>query len=180
MKKTIFFLSFLALTSTVMAQTLTTSSAVVKFDASTPKDALPKAENKTVTASLDKSTGALAFEATVNNFAFTNPTIQAHFNEEKWMNSAKFPKFIFIGKVDKINKIKFTKDGTYSVKVSGNLTVKGVAVPVSAPATVTITNGVVSATTTFSIKLKDFGITGQAIDAGKVAEKPTVAVSVQF
>ncbi len=180
MKKTILSLSFFAFTATVMAQKLTTSSAVVTFDATTPKDALPKAENKTVIASFDKTTGALAFEAAVNNFAFTNPMIQDHFNEEKWMNSAAFPKFTFIGKIDKISKINFTKDGTYDVEVSGNINVKGISQPINAPAKVTVKGGAVSATSNFTIKLKDFGITGQAIDAGKVAEKPTVAVAVQF
>lgn len=180
MKKTILFLSFLAFAGAVAAQKLTTTSALVSFDATTPKDALPKAENKTVIASFDKTSGALAFEAAVNNFAFTNPMIQDHFNGDKWLNSAAFPKFTFAGKVDKLSKIKFDKDGTYEVEVSGNLTVKGVSQPVSAPATVTVKDGVISANSSFSIKLKDYGITGQAIDAGKVAEKPTVTVSVQF
>src|SRR6187549_3285492 len=120
MKKSIFFLSLIAITSASMAQKVVTTSAVVSFDATTPKDALPKAENKTVIASLDKTTGAVAFEAAVNNFAFSNPMIQEHFNGEKWMNSATFPKFTFTGKVDKLDKIKFNKNGSYDVNVSGN------------------------------------------------------------
>ena len=98
MKKAILFFSFAAIAMGAMAQKVTTTSGVVSFDATTPKDALPKAENKTVIASLDKTTGVLAFEAAVNNFAFSNPTIQDHFNGEKWMNSASFPKFSFTGR----------------------------------------------------------------------------------
>ena len=180
MKKSILFLSFIAITGSVMAQKATTTSAVVIFDATTPKDALPKAENKAVIASFDKTTGAVAFEAAVNNFAFTNPMIQDHFNGEKWMNSASFPKFSFTGKIDKLSKINFTKNGDYDVEVSGNITVKGISQPISVPATVTVKDGVIAAKSNFSIKLKDFGITGQPIDAGKVAEKPTVTVSAQF
>jgi len=180
MKKTILFLSFLTITGSIMAQKLTTTSAVVSFDATTAKDALPKAENKTVIASFDKTTGAVAFEAAVNNFAFSNPKIQEHFNTATWMNSASFPKFTFTGKVDKISKIKFTKDGTYKVNVSGSITVKGISQAISIPATVTVKGGAIAATATFSIKLKDFGITGTPIESGKVAEKPTVTVSAQF
>ena len=180
MKKSILFLSFLAITAGAMAQKVTTTSAVVTFDATTPKDALPKAENKAVIASLDKTTGAVAFEAAVNNFSFTNAMIQDHFNGEKWMNSASFPKFSFVGKVDKIKKVDFKKDGTYKIDVVGNLTVKGISQPVNAPATVTVKGGVVSATSTFDIKLKDFGITGAAIDGGKVAEKPSITVTASF
>ena len=180
MKKAILFLSLVTITGSLMAQKVTTTSAVVNFDATTPKDALPKAENKTVIASLDKTTGAVAFEAAVNNFAFSNPKIQEHFNAATWMNSASFPKFTFTGTVDKINKIKFNKDGTYKVNVTGNLTVKGIAKPISAPATVTVAGGVISSTSTFSVKLKDYEITGAPIEAGKVAEKPTITVTASF
>ena len=47
MKKAILFLSLVTITGSLMAQKVTTTSAVVNFDATTPKDALPKAENKT-------------------------------------------------------------------------------------------------------------------------------------
>lgn len=180
MKKTILFLFLTAITGSAMAQKATTTSAVVTFDATTPKDALPKAENKTVIASFDKTTGALLFEAAVNNFSFTNPMMQDHFNGEKWLNSGEFPKFTFTGKVDKISKVKFDKDGTYDVEVSGNLTVKGVSKEVSTPAIIVVKGGTVTASSSFSIKLKDYGITGQAIDAGKVAEQPTITVSASF
>lgn len=180
MKKFLFSLSFLAVAGIVTAQKLTTSSAVVTFDATTPKDALPKAENKTVIGSLDKTTGAIAFEAAVNNFAFTNPTIQSHFNADKWMNSAEFPKFTFAGKIDKLSKVKFNKNGVYDVTVSGNLTVKGVSKPVTAKAKVTVKDASVSATSAFTIKLSDYGITGQPIDAGKVANDTKITVAASF
>ena len=61
MKKAILFLSLVTITGSLMAQKVTTTSAVVNLDATTPKDSLPKAENKTVIASLDKTTGAVAF-----------------------------------------------------------------------------------------------------------------------
>ena len=180
MKKSILFLSFIAFAGGVMAQKVTTSSAVVAFDATTEKDAGAKAENKTVIASLDKTTGALLFEAAVNNFAFSNGMMQEHFNGDKWLNSAEFPKFSFTGKIDKLSEVKFNKDGSYNVTVSGDLTVKGVAKPISAPATIVVKGGVVTSSSAFTIKLADYGITGMPIDGGKVAPEPKITVSVQF
>ncbi|MBC7874778.1 MAG: YceI family protein [Ferruginibacter sp.] len=181
MKKTFLFLSFLVVTGSLMAQKVTTTSAVISFDASTPKDVLPKAENKTVIGSLDKSTGIILFEAAVNNFAFSNPMVQDHFNGDKWMNSAAFPKFTFSGKIDKLSKVKFNKNGSYGVTVSGNLTIKGISKPVSAPAKITVLDGKVTATSAFSIILADYGISGQApIEAGKVAKEPKITVSAAF
>jgi polyisoprenoid-binding protein YceI len=180
MKKTILFLAFIATTGTVMAQKLTTTSAVVSFDATTPKDALPKAENKAVIAALDKTTGTVAFEAAVNNFAFSNPMIQEHFNGDNWMKSATFPKFTFSGKIDKLNKVKFHKNGSYKVTVSGTLTIKDVTKPISAPATIVVKDGAITSSSAFSIKLSDYGISGAPIEAGKVATEPKISVSAQF
>jgi polyisoprenoid-binding protein YceI len=127
MKKTILFLSLITLTTAALkAQKSSTTSAVISFDATTAKDALPKAENKTVIASLDKTSGVLMFEAAVNNFSFSNPMMQDHFNSATWMNSATFPKFTFSGKIVKLSEVKFNKDGSYKIKVKGDLTIKGV------------------------------------------------------
>lgn len=180
MKKAILFLSLIVITGNAMAQRSTTTSAVVTFDATTPKDALPKAENKTVIGSLDKTTGALLFEAAVNNFAFSNAMIQDHFNGKKWLNSEEFPKFTFSGKIDDLSKVKFNKDGTYEVNVSGNLSIKGISKPVLAPAKIVVKGGVVTASSSFSVKLADYAITGQPIESGKIATEPKITVSATF
>jgi polyisoprenoid-binding protein YceI len=180
MKRTFLSIALAAITGTVFAQNLTTTSATVSFDATTPIDALPKADNKTVIASINKTTGEVMFEAAVSNFAFSNPKIQEHFNAANWMNSASFPKFTFSGKIDKLGKVKFEKDGVYKVAVTGNLTVKGVSKEIKAPGTITVAGGKIAAAAAFSIVLADFGITGQPIDGGKVAKEPKVTVAAQF
>lgn len=180
MKKTILALAFVTATASLFAQKKTTTSATVAFDASTSIDALPKAENKTVVAALDTKTGAVAFEATVKNFAFANPTIQEHFNGKNWLESDKFPTFVFKGNIVNPSAVNFAKDGTYKTNVEGVLTVKGVEKPVKAPATVIVKNGAISTTSNFSLVLADYGITGAAIDGGKVAKEPKVTVSADF
>ncbi len=180
MKKTILSLALITLTGGLFAQNLTTTSATVSFDATTPKDALPKAENKTVIASLNKRTGAILFEAAVKNFAFGNPKIQEHFNSSNWMQSDSFPRFNFSGKIAKVNKLKFDKDGDYKIKVMGTLTIKGISKPVSTMGTITVAAGKINAATAFTIKLSDYNITGQPIDNGKVAKEPKITVSAVF
>lgn len=180
MKKTILFLSFVAIAGGVLAQKKTTTSGTVAFDASTAIDALPKAENKTVTAALDTKQGSIAFEATVKNFAFSNPMIQDHFNGEKWLNSDAFPKFSFKGKIDDLSKVDFAKNGSYTVPVTGDLTIRGVTKPLSTPATIVVKGDALSTSAEFSIKLSDFGISGVPIDAGKVAKEPKIIVAADF
>lgn len=180
MKKTIFLIAVTFAAMSLFAQKKTTTSAVVSFDATTEKDALPKAENKTGIASMDTKTGAVAFEAAVKNFSFTNPKIQEHFNAANWLNSDTYPKFSFTGTIQKVSKIKFTKNGTYTVKVTGTLTVKNISKPLTTTAVFTVTDGKVKATSSFTIALADFNITGQPVEAGKIARQPKVTVSAEF
>ena len=180
MKKSTLVLAMVFAAGAVFAQKKTTTSATVAFDATTPKDALPKAENKTVIGSVDFTTGDVAFEASVKNFNFSNPKIQEHFNAANWMNSDQFPKFTYTGKIDKVNKVKLNKDGVYKTKVTGTMTIKGVSKPVEANGTATVAGGKVTFSAELKIKLEDFGITGQPIDGGKVAKEPIVSVSAQF
>jgi polyisoprenoid-binding protein YceI len=180
MKKTILFLAFIAASGLLFAQKKTTTSATVSFDATTPKDALPKADNNTVIGSLDSKTGDVAFEAAVKNFSFSSPKMQEHFNGANWMNSDQFPKFTFTGKIEKLNKIKFTKDGTYKATVNGELTIKGIAQKTKVAGTITVEGGKIKVTGNFTIKLADYSISGQPIDAGKVSKEPKISVSAEF
>lgn len=180
MKKTTLILALLFSAGAVFAQKKTTSSAVVAFDATTPKDALPKAENKTVIGSIDTQSGAVAFEAAVANFSFSNPKIQEHFNSSNWLNSAQYPKFTFTGKIEKPGKVNWDKNGTYKVQVDGNMIIKGISKPVKVEGTVTVADGKLKVVANFDVKLKDYGITGQAIEAGKVAEEPKISVTAEF
>jgi polyisoprenoid-binding protein YceI len=180
MKKIVLLLSFVALTGSLFAQKKTTTSATVAFDASTSIDNLPKAENKTVIGMIDTKTGAVQFEANVKNFAFANPTIQQHFNGEKWFSSDAFPTFTFKGNFVNPSAVNFAKDGSYTTDVEGVLTIKGKEQKITVPATIVVGGGSIAATTNFTITLADYGITGVPIDAGKVAKEPKISVSAEF
>ena len=180
MKKTILFIALTIIAGSIFAQKKTTTSATVSFDATTPKDAQPKAENKTVIGSLDTKTGAVAFEAAVKNFSFANPKMQEHFNSSNWMQSDSFPRFTFTGKIEKINKIKFNKDGTYNAKVTGDLKVKNISKKTIIPGQITVLNGKITVVANFTIKLSDYNITGQPIDGGKVSKEPNITMKAEF
>ena len=169
------------LTSFAFAQKKqTTTSATINFDATTSLDKLPKADNKTVVASLDTKTGNVAFESVIKSFTFSNPKIQEHFNGDKWMDSDKFPTATFTGKITNLTAVNFKKDGTYSVNVSGDLTMHGITKPVATVASVTVSGKTISTTTDFSVKLADYGVNGGAIAAGKVATEPKITVVAEF
>jgi polyisoprenoid-binding protein YceI len=178
MKKTILILAMIAFSGALFAQTKKTTSATVGFDATTTLDALPKAENKTVIAEIDTKTGQIGFEAAVKNFAFTNPTIQEHFNEERWLSSDKYPAFTFMGKINDVTKYNFSKNGVYNVTVTGQMTIKDKTNIVTTPATIEVKSGAMIATANFSIVLADYGV--QVGNSGKIAAEPKITVSAEL
>lgn len=167
-------------TGLLFAQKKTTTSAVINFDATTAIDALPKAENKTVIASLDPKTGKIAFEASVKNFAFSNPKIQEHFNNAGWMDSDQFPTASFTGNIVNLKAVKFNKNGTYNVTVKGDLTIHGVTNSVETAGTIVVGDNTLKAAADFDIKLADYKVNGAAIGAGKVSKEPKISVVAEF
>ena len=125
MKKTILILALVTLTGSLFAQRKTTTSATVSFNATTSIDNLPKADNKTVIAAIDTKTGVIQFEANVKSFAFANPTMQGHFNSDRWMNSDEFPTLSFKGTITNVSDVNLSKDGSYTATVEGTLNIKG-------------------------------------------------------
>lgn len=174
MKKTTFLLALVITAGSLFAQKKTTTSATVSFDASTAADPVAKASNNTVIAAVDTKSGAVQLEATVKNFDFENKKVQEHFNAERWLNSDKFPKFTFKGNIDDLSKVNFKKDGTYTVAVTGKLTVKEVTKEIKAPATIKVANGVLSVSSSFSITLPDYGVMA---DGNKVSKESKITVS---
>lgn len=180
MKRIILSFVIATISMITFGQKKTTTSATIAFDASTAIDNLPKAENKTAIAAVDTEKNTIQFEASIKNFAFSNPKIQEHFNEKNWMNSAEFPKATFNGVIVNPSAINFKKDGTYTVNVEGDLTLKGETRKVATPATIVISGKTIKATATFSIKLDEYYIEGSAINAGKVAREPKITVSAEL
>lgn len=177
MKKATLILALTMTAGILFAQKKTTTSATVKFDATTAADALPAAENKTVIAALDTKSGTVAFEAQVKGFNFSNAMMQEHFNGPKWMDSEKNPTSTFSGKITNLGDIDFSKDGTYTANIEGDLSMKGISKPLTGKATLVIKGGAIHATSDFTIKLTDYSLNNAG---GKLADQPKISVSADF
>ena len=201
MKKTILLIALVTVTGSILAKTSvsnsrkeksvilpggkagpkkTTTSGTISFNATTAKDAQPKAENKTVIASIDVDKGTVAFEVIVKNFSFENPMMQEHFNSATWMDSEKFPTASFKGNIANLSAINFKKDGTYAAQVKGDLTLHGVTKSVTSAGSISVVGGTVKIVSDFSVALADYGVNGPAIAAGKVAIEPKISVSAEM
>ena len=116
---TVLFVALL-IGSTMSSQKMITRTGELKFDATVP-GAMDEVigTNKTVSAIFDKTSGELVVLGLVKSFKFKSPLMEEHFNEN-YMESDKFPKATFKGKVLNFD----SKTGSYEVE--GDLTIHGV------------------------------------------------------
>src|SRR5688500_15365572 len=111
-------------------QVLTTRTGHISFYSSAKLEDI-EAHNYQVSSSLNTETGDMAYVVMIKSFQFKKALMQEHFNEN-YMESDKYPKSTFKGKITDLSKVNFNKDGTYNVKVQGDLFIHGVTKNVTA------------------------------------------------
>jgi len=180
MKKLFAFILILSATIlSAVAQDYLTKNGKISLHSSTPIEDID-AENNEVVSTLNTATGQFNFAVAILGFKFEAKAMQDHFNGDTYMDSKKYPKASFSGKITDLTKVDFKKDGTYSVTVSGNLTIKDVTKPISVPATITIKGGKVTARSEFKIKRADYNVKGEAVHEKKIGQVITLNVDCTY
>lgn len=138
-----------------------------------------EAHNRAAVSVIDKTTGQIEFSVLMKGFEFAKALQQEHFNEN-YVESDKYPKATFKGKLADVGKVKFTTDGSYTVPVSGQLTIHGETKDVTANATITVKGGAVSGHTEFTISLDDYKISIPALVKDKIAKSVKIVVDANY
>jgi len=179
MKKIISACCFVFFAITAFSQNFITRNGNISFYSHPPLEDV-KAQNNEVVSFLNSSTGDLQFKAAVKSFHFEKTAMEDHFNNDDYMASAKYPKAGFEGKITNISAVDFSKDGTYNVTVSGNLTIRDVTKPVTAKGTITVQGGKVTANAVFNIKRKDYNVIGESFVQKKISDDIQITVNCQY
>lgn len=161
------------------AQVWFTKTGYISFYSHTSVEDI-KAENLEVVSFLDAGKGEVRFQLLVKSFQFPKAAMQTHFNSAGYMDSDQFPKSEFKGAIDNLSAVNFSKDGTYPVTVSGDLTMHGVTKKIRQTGTITVRGGKVSANAVFSINRSDFNIRVPNFNAAKIADAIQVAVKCDY
>ncbi|MFT3682144.1 MAG: YceI family protein [Ferruginibacter sp.] len=179
MKKTFTTIVFiLAISVFSNAQKYYTKNGSISFFSGTKLEDI-KADNNQVVSVLNAQTGELQFSVLIKGFHFAKATMEEHFNEN-YLESDKYPKSTFKGTVADISKVNFTKDGSYPVTVSGDLTIHGVTKKVSSTGSITVKAGVPAASSKFNIKLADYKVTIPSVVSNNIAETIEITVSCKY
>ena len=163
-----------ALSISASAQRWMTRTGKVRFSSSTSIENI-EAVNNEVAGALNSIAGEVVFIVPIKSFKFDKALMQEHFNEN-YLESDKYPKAFYQGKIADMSKVNFSKDGTYSVLSKGQMTIHGITKYVNIPATIVIKGGTILVHSEFNIKPADYGIKIPSIVASKIASDIAVTV----
>ncbi|WP_456312093.1 YceI family protein [Pseudomonas shirazensis] len=173
MKKSfINYLAFLLLIvagSNASAQKLITKTGSIKFQASMPGYEEVAAENKSVSAVLEQSTGDFAALVLIKGFRFKVALMEEHFNEN-YMESEKFSKATLKGKIEDFDISKITNTPK-NFTLKGDLTIHGKTKPVTVIVKISKAAGGVTAIGSFEVKPEDYSIEIPSLVRNKIADK---------
>ena len=178
MKTQILLTVFILSAFTINAQKFMTKNGYIGLFSHTPMEDI-KGDNNQVASILDASTGEIVFQALMKSFKFEKALMEEHFNEN-YVESEKFPKSTFKGKITNLSDVDFTKTGVYKVTVEGELLIHGVTQNISTPGEIEITGDGVKARSKFFIKPEDYKIEIPSVVRENIAKEITVTVDVNM
>lgn len=153
-----------------------TNSGFIRFYSHTVIEDIT-ADNEKVAAVIDGESGEVAIIVVMNEFQFEKKLMQEHFNEN-YVESEKFPKATFNGRIENNESVDYSTQGTYPVQVSGEMTIHGVARQISAEGTLEVTGNGITARTQFLLNPEDYEIKIPRVVRNNIAEKMKITAEL--
>jgi hypothetical protein len=160
------------------AQKYMTRSGYVKFYSEAAVENI-EAENNQVSSVIDMSKGTFAFVAPIKGFVFEKALMQEHFNEN-YMESGDYPNGTFKGKIEGFEKVDLSKDGTYDLKMVGNMNIHGVDQSLNQPIKMIVKDGKLMVESVFNLKPADYGIEIPASKKDNIASTLEITVKMNY
>lgn len=115
------------------------------------------ATNNEVACVMDAGTGEVVIIVKMTAFHFEKRLMEEHFNEN-YVESEKYPKATFKGRITNNHELDYTSRGIYKVNVEGEMTIHNTTNSVSAEGTIEVTSEGLTARTSFLLNPEDYGI----------------------
>ena len=172
-------LIFLVLTCySASAQKFMTKNGFIGFYSHTSMEDI-KADNNQVASVIDTGTGDVVFQVLIKSFHFDRALMEEHFNEN-YMESDKYPKSTFKGKIANPGSVTFAKNGTYDVTIEGDLMIHNVTNKVSIKGTIEVVQGGLNANAKFKIIPEDYKIEIPSVVREKINKDLEVTVTMKY
>jgi polyisoprenoid-binding protein YceI len=172
--KQLLVICFILASTFAAAQKLTVEKSKIVFFSDAAIEDIT-AENKKTSGIFNQDNGEIVFSIPINAFKFAKALMQEHFNE-KYMESDKFPKATFQGRVEGFDK----NLNSQSAKAIGKMTIHGVTKDVEIPGTITKQGNKVLMNSKFMVKLADYNIAIPQLLWQNIAEQVEVTADFTF
>lgn len=175
MKKIAILSVLILMGNVIFSQKMITRSGEIKFEASMPAFEEVAGKSNTASCILDESTGNFVALVLIKSFKFKSPLMEEHFNEN-YMESTKFPKSTFKGKIINFDAAKLSATKiTYDLE--GDLTIHGVTKKIKTKITLVLNGVKVITTSAFLVKPQDYDIQIPSLVKGKIAENAKITIN---
>ncbi len=174
-RKTLLLVLILDLSIHCDAQRYKSFEGFVNFYSEAPVENID-ARNKDITSVIDVTTMDIVFSVPIQSFVFDKSLMQQHFNE-KYMESEKYPKSVFKGKIFGFDTTQYEKQ---KVTARGQLTIHGITNTVDIPGVIELREGGLHLTSVFLIKIEDYKVKVPQLLWKNIAEEVQVTVDLNY
>ncbi len=178
MKQLAILILLLSTAFAAQGQKYMTRNGFIGFYSHTPMEDI-KGDNNQVASVLDTGSGEIVFQVLIKSFHFDRALMEEHFNEN-YMESDKYPKSTFKGKIANLSSVNFTKPGTYDVTIEGDLTIHNTTNKVSIKGTIEVVTGGINASSKFNVVPEDYKIEIPGVVKEKINKNLEVTVSMKY
>ncbi|WP_136668701.1 YceI family protein [Flavobacterium sp. H122] len=179
MKTLVFFLLGNVFLSGFYAQDkILTKTGTTVFEASVPSFEEVKATNKNSGCILNTNTGEIVGLILIKGFKFRLALMEEHFNEN-YMESSKYPKAVFKGKVTNFNW-KEVGSTPQQYDINGTMEIHGKSKEITIQAKIYKKEDATILTSDFILNTDDYNIELPLFIRSKVAKKVNVTINYQL
>lgn len=169
-------LSYFGITNLYSQSKFFTRTGKTTFYSKAPLEDI-KAVNNQVSCLYDIEANRIVANVLIKAFEFEKALMQKHFNEN-YLESDKFPKASFKGKIINPEKIELNSNWTKEIDYEGDLTIHGVTKKIKNQAQITMKNNTLTINSVFYVNLKDYEIKIPSTVINNVAEKVQVEINL--
>lgn len=137
------------------AQIYTCKTGTIKFVSEAPLE-LIKAQSAKASGVVDAATKNVAFSVEIDSFEGFNSGLQKEHFRENYMETQKYAKATFKGKI--IEDVDLAKAGTYTVRAKGTFSIHGAEKEQILKVKITIKDNTILIETNFDVQLEDYNI----------------------
>jgi polyisoprenoid-binding protein YceI len=153
-----------------------TKDAKINFNSSTPlEDIIAESNQATTLIDIDKN--EIVFSVLTTSLKFRRALMEEHFNEN-YMESSKFPKAKFSGKI--ITPVDWKSDKPVISDVKGELSMHGVTKEVIVKAKIIPGKNMINASTELKITPEMFNIAIPSAVRDKIAKEVTIKIEANY